>query len=584
MRLLSWRHGWCVAPGGSAFRFGTRRVIPSGCARQELHVLTNRRTNDRAWLARLWSLAVKHPESRWHPIFWLSLATLTSLLVRLPLIRLPMIADEGGYAYVARRWLDGRGTLYDDIWVSRPQGIFLAYGAIFHTIGTSAEALRIGAWIVTVATMALVWLFAERWSNRSTAALAVMLFAVLSGSPGIEGFTANAEVFMALPSAAAVLTLLKSWDHDWSRWRLLLTGGLIGAATLLKPTAIVMLFVGAAFAGLVGDGSPFAIIRRWWWIGFGFGLAIAPAFIDGYLTGWHNFIYASITYRMTHQSSMQQGFIHHLASIKDMSGRAWPIMALGLIPPVLICLKQGFAITVEAWMERLSESGRLGVARRSERPLLPAGGETDVLLRLWLVACLAGIAMGGDWWNHYLIQILAPLAIWISAYLLDARRWLSARGKLILTVAMLLLLFAPYRFALETNVAQASADIFYHEGYADQDEIAVYLDAHAPVNATILAAFNEPQLYYLADRAASYRYLYNQELEAIPESEADLIALLNSSQRPLYIIGTKQPAPFADKGQAFWEAVSQHYTLEAIVRGQPIFRAAPPPPLHAFTP
>lgn len=496
-----------------------------------------------------------------------------------------MIADEGGYAYVAQRWLDGRGTLYSDIWVSRPQGIFLAYGAIFHTIGTSAEALRIGAWIVTVATMALVWMFAERWSNRSTAALAVLLFAVLSGSPAIEGFTANAEVFMAFPSAIAVLALLKAWDRGWSRWWLLIAGAMTGAATLLKPTGIVILFVGAAFAGLAGTGSWAAAIRRWSWIGAGFALAVAPALIHGWLIGWHNFVFASITYRMTHQSSMQEGVLHHLGAIADMMGRGWPVIAFGLIPLALIFVKQGFAITVEAWMERLSESGRLSiVARRLERPLLPAGGETDVLLRLWLVACLAGIAMGGDWWNHYLIQILVPLTIWVSAYVLDARRWLSKRGNFAVAALLVVLLLFPYRFAVGMNAAEASSDIFYHDGYADQSAAAAYIKAHSPADAQVLVAFNEPEFSYLADRASPYRYLYSQEMEAIADSEAALIAIVNSPRRPMYIVGAKQGAPFADKGQAFWTAVSGHYHLEAIVHGVPIFRADPSAPPRQLLP
>lgn len=529
--------------------------------------------------------AAVDPASRWHPVFWLSVATIISFALRAPFIGLPMIADEGGYAYVAQRWLSGRGALYDNIWVSRPQGIFLAYGAIFHTIGASAEALRIGAWLVSVATMLFVWRFAERWSNRTAAALAVVLFAALSGSPAIEGFTANAEVFMALPAAAAALALLRAWERDWSAWWLLAAGGLTSAATQLKPSGIVMLFVGAAFVGLVGGDSRAAMIKRWTWIGAGFALVTLPAVVHGYLIGFHSFLYAAFTYRLTHQSSMQHGALHHLAAIRDMAGRGWWVAALALIPPILMCCKQGFTITVEDWMERLSGSGRLGiVARRAERPSLPAGGETDVLLRLWLVASLAGIAMGGDWWNHYFIQILAPLAIWLSAHVLDARRWLSKRGNFALVAILALLVLAPYRVIIGVDAAQASSDIFYRDGYADQSAVAAYIDTHSPAETPILAAFNEPELYYLADRPASYRYLFNQELEAIPGSEQALVTIVTSPRRPMYIVGTKQGAPYADKGQAFWTAVSRHYHLEAIVHGVPIFRANPNSPYPQLLP
>ncbi|MCC6703236.1 MAG: hypothetical protein IT334_00080, partial [Thermomicrobiales bacterium] len=65
---------------------------------------------------------------------WFALAIALSFLVRLPFLNVGMISDEGGYAYVAQRWFDGRGVLYDDIWVSRPQGIFVAYVAIMETL------------------------------------------------------------------------------------------------------------------------------------------------------------------------------------------------------------------------------------------------------------------------------------------------------------------------------------------------------------------------------------------------------------------------------------------------------------------
>ena len=69
---------------------------------------------------------------------WFFLAIVLSLLLRIPYLRVGMISDEGGYAYVARRWLEGRGTLYNDIWVSRPQGIFVVYAAIMRTIPGSS--------------------------------------------------------------------------------------------------------------------------------------------------------------------------------------------------------------------------------------------------------------------------------------------------------------------------------------------------------------------------------------------------------------------------------------------------------------
>ena len=156
--------------------------------------------------------------SRW----WLLAAVGLSLLLRVPFLRLPLISDEGGYAYVAQRWLDGRGELYGDLWVSRPQGIFVAYAAIGETLGGSAAALRLGAWLASALTLVFVWRYARDWAGPGMAALAAMIFAVVAAAPSLEGFTANAEVFMALPSAVAAWLLLRLGQDGWGRsgrWR-----------------------------------------------------------------------------------------------------------------------------------------------------------------------------------------------------------------------------------------------------------------------------------------------------------------------------------------------------------------------------
>src|SRR5687768_13129231 len=87
---------------------------------------------------------------------WLIAAVVLSLLLRVPFLGVPMISDEGGYAYVADRWLDGEGRLYHDVWVSRPQGIVVVYGLILQAPGSSIAGLRLGAWLASVLTLVFV--------------------------------------------------------------------------------------------------------------------------------------------------------------------------------------------------------------------------------------------------------------------------------------------------------------------------------------------------------------------------------------------------------------------------------------------
>ncbi|MGH2561584.1 MAG: ArnT family glycosyltransferase, partial [Thermomicrobiales bacterium] len=351
---------------------------------------------------------------------WLTFVSLLSFLLHLPFLSFPMINDEGGYAYVAGRWLTGRGELYDELWVSRPQGIFVAYGLIFRLIGDSIEAIRLGAWLVSIATLGFVWLFARDWAGRRAAMLATLIFAIVSGSPAIEGFTANSEVFMALPAAAGSWLLLRAGRNGWGAKELIGAGVLACLATQLKPAGVVMVPVGLAYIWLVGSGNLGTVLRRGGWLVAGVALAAAPALIHGAIIGWHDFMFASLTYRLAFQSSATYDAEHHLRSLASLFYRTWPMVALVAAVLLLNWRQTRRWGTIAEWRSRLMETTRAGIvarpAARAARFLPTADG--DVLLRLWFLGCLAGIAMGGDWWYHYLIQAIAPFAIWLAPILL----------------------------------------------------------------------------------------------------------------------------------------------------------------------
>lgn len=504
---------------------------------------------------------------------WLFGVSIFSFFLRWPFLDIPMISDEGGYAYVAQRWLDGRGTLYDDLWVSRPQGIFLAYSAIFHTIGDSVVALRIGAWLVGLLTMLVVWRFALLWGGRHVAMLATLLFAVISASPAVEGFTANAEVFMALPAAGGAMLLWRASRFGWRPHHLMLAGALIAIATFMKPSGIVMLPVAYAFAWLATDVALRDVIRRSLWVSGGFLAALAPAFVHGYLVGWDNFVFASITYRITNQSSATNSVTQHVNALINLFSRTWPLVAAALLPLLVRWWAQTDESAARTWAPRVP-AARVGIISwAGARPLMQTGEEGTLLLRLWMLGCLVGIAMGGDWWYHYLIQIAAPFSIWLAATLLDIRPLLSKRGRSLMAIGIALLMMFPYSVVAKGDAGDITKAIYGHPGYPDQVGVARYLKENSPPETPIFVAFDQAALYYLADRPSIYRYLYDQELRALPESQAELIAIIESPNRPMYIVGTRQVAPFPDRGQAFWGAVGRYYHVEAEVRGVPIYRA-----------
>jgi Dolichyl-phosphate-mannose-protein mannosyltransferase len=508
---------------------------------------------------------------------WLLAAVVLSLLLRLPFLRLPMISDEGGYAYVARRWLDGRGHLYDNLWVSRPQGIFVAYGAIQRWLGPTVADLRFGAWLASTLTLVFVWRYAREWAGRGTAALAATIFAVVAAAPAIEGFTANAEVFMALPSAVAAWLLLRLKPDGWPRLHLLAIGGLAGLATLLKPCGLVVLPIAVAFAWLEGTAGAGTAVRRTGWLALGFAAALAPAFVHGWLIGWNDFLFAAITYRVAHQNGLAAGPLDQVVGLGSMLALSWWLTLATLVPlwgrqrrvhgRLIAALPGGVWGFLRSALEPASLQRRLWHGGRD-----PGG----TLLRLWLLGCVAGIAMGGDWWAHYLIQIAGPLAIGLAILVRDAAPSVTPYRRLAFGTVVALLLCVPYRVMAIREPDRMSLELFHNVGYPVEDEVARYLRETTPPETPVYVAFNDAAIYYLADRPGTYRYLFNQELLAFPDAETELVAMLTGPRHPEYVVRTGMPAPFPDGGAAFWAALDTNYEVKAVIGPATVYRALEP--------
>jgi len=509
-------------------------------------------------------------------LLWLLVAILFGLALRIPFFNIPMIHDEGGYAYATRGWLNGSGRLYDDLWISRPQGIFFLYAGVFKTLGDSVWALRFTAWIFAAGTVVAIWLLARRWTTPRNANIAALIGSIVLALPTLEGFTANAEIFMGLPLAFAAFWLVRQAQDGWSARQMVGTGVLIGVGTLLKPSGIAMMLTAIPYILLIGTGSRRYRLQLCGWLSAGVGMVGIAALIHGWYLGWDNFIYATVTYRMTLQSSASVSLLHHAYRFGAM---LWTMVALiSLITVILVFrLIVPFAATpaILAWRDRIHERPRL-IPNLDRYRNLTHGQAAGLMIRFWAIGAIAGIAMGGDWWTHYLIQIAPPLALWLAwemerivTALASWRRWLF----LAISCGLLLL---PYAIIVDGPDGMLR-QLYGHPGYPAQAQVARYIQEHTNPDDTIYVAFDQAAIYYLADRKPAYRHLYDQELQALPNSYADIIAIIRSDNRPVYIVSTLHPGPFPDDSRAFWREVGQYYDIETTIDGVPIYRAKDAP-------
>lgn len=502
---------------------------------------------------------------------WLLVAVLLSLALRIPFFNIPMIHDEGGYAYAARSWFEGTGQLYDDIWISRPQGIFVLYGIVFRLFGENVWSFRFAAWIFAALTVLAVWLFARRWSTPRVASLAAILTAILSSLPNLEGFTANAEVFMGLPAAFAAFWLLRQQQTRWTRTGLIGIGILIGLATVLKPSGIVMLFVALAFIWIVAEGTRRNRLRLCGILLIGITIVGIITLLHGWYLGWHDFFYATITYRLTHQSSATVSAMHHLRALGSL---VWDTAPTLMLIALALISKHRSRIRHKNTRAPASSRSHQLIGRISSHVSVKPERAAGTLIALWALGALTGIAMGGDWWTHYVIQIVPPLALWLAWNMIGIIRSLRHWRRWLFTAMAAGLLFLPFTIVFQSE-REMLTGLYSHPGYPAQAEVARYIQENSEPDDTIYVAFDQASIYYLSDRKPAYRHLYDQELRALPNSYADIISIISGPDRPLYIVSTLHPGPFPDDSRAFWREVGNYYDLETTIDGVPVYRAKP---------
>lgn len=289
----------------------------------------------------------------------------------------PWHTDEGIFAAVAQRVIHG-GQLYRDAWESKPPLFLYLYVATFKIFGPGVFGLRLVATLSAVATHLALFFIARRFMSNGRALIAAALCGIFLGVPFWEGNLALTEIFTVLPTALAVLLLLR-WDERAGRAYahadliLVLAGALFGVAFLLRQTSPAA----AAACGiwLLLRGRPWR--RAGLLCGFGFIVLVMPVVAGFELTGdFHWFWDANVNF-----------FFKYVPSGQQLPFATRPVIILP------------FLVTVTA----------LILARQR-------GGETPRwgLPAMWLTLTLAGALLTGRAYSHYFLQTFLPLSLLIA--------------------------------------------------------------------------------------------------------------------------------------------------------------------------
>jgi hypothetical protein len=442
----------------------------------------------------------------------LLLVVAASILVRAPFFSVPMISDEGGYAYVATFW-SSTYQLYRDIPFDRPQAIFPLYALAIRLFGPGVEGIRLFAAVYNGVSVAAIFFLCRRVLSTREAWVAAALFSIFSASPRIEGFTGNAETFLLLPLiVAAHLT----WRQQWF-W-----AGVAGAvAVLLKPTGLSAWLLTASWI-LVTRAAPGAWLR----LAAGAGLGVLPSVAHGMWVGWEYYW----------QSIHERRLVLYTPETLGWSAQA-------------VAIKRVLALTVSSWAF-LAIASVLATMRARTRPV--------VFGILWVAFSALGVAMGGWWREHYFIQLVPSLAFLASVGLTRLRTSpLRAAWTIALILAAVVFVRRDAALAFRTPDA-ISWELYQRPGYLMAKPIADYIRTQTTDDDTIYVAFAEAEIYYLAGRRAAvpqFYYLHAQYSQRVFDSVTDAI----KAGRPAIVVLVNQPPSNMMSPEEFLEILSREY-------------------------
>ena len=436
-------------------------------------------------------------------------------------VRLPFLGsigpDEGGYAYVAWRWSRG-ADLYHSVWVDRPQGLILVYRLLI-SISHSAWAIRLGAVVAGAAITLLLAAVGRLLESPGTGFLAGAIYAVVGIGPHIEGYTFNGELAAAVPATAAIAAALFAWRRDSPAW-LVAAAALGGSAVLMKQSGFDGFAVVFAVALLRRERlKSIALVVA------GAAVPLGASVIAGWHSGWR-FYWSAVAWDHLAAATSESRPAHLLESL--------PTAARDLLPLAAVAL-------VGLWLSR------------KQRPQLRLG-------LVWLAAALAGVNVGGLYWPHYYIQLLAPLCVLASLAL-------GRIGHLGLAWAAAALVTLPTLLFLGVlvNASDYRGDrmVKYTLGFENDLRIARYVRLHSSSRESVYALVSRADFYFLAGRPAASPYLWAHPLNTIPGARAALARTLATSRRPRLVV-LFQRAPLHRSEKSLGTILSRHY--EAVWR------------------
>jgi hypothetical protein len=472
-------------------------------------------------------------------------AILAGTILRARFLFVPLNTDEAGFAEVARLWTRGFPLYGQQAWVDRPQGLLLAYRLVAATAWSPTA--RVLAMVAAAITAAAVAAAAWALSGRRAAVIAAVLFTLLSPAPHLEGFTANGELLATAFTTSAVAMAAWWWARGGHDRRLLLVAGVLAAiGPLMKQSgidALVAIGVLVVLEAVRRRQSPLGDL-----LAFGAGVAIplGATLAHAVTIGFGDWWFAMAGHRSQTDSIIHGRFADRVDLFRASLGPFW--RDLGVLVPLAVV-----GIIAAARTRRLA------------------------LALTWLLAAAAGFAVGGLYHPHYWVQLAAPLVL-LAAMGIDA---LAARSTALAGAAVALALTIPLAYAAPVYTARTNtraSELSSRDArIVSAEEVGRYVRSITEPEDRIAVLWTNAALYWHADRAPAFRYMWWRPLSHIRGAAAAARATITGANPPAVVVvatNVRQLDPDGDVQRA----LDDRYVLARTIEGVPVYRLRSPPP------
>jgi hypothetical protein len=424
------------------------------------------------------------------------------LAVRLPSLVQPMGADQGLYAYVGERILDG-GLPYRDGWDQKPPAIHVTYAAM-RALWPHGSAVPAADLLMAAIAALLLWRLGAIIASPGIGQSAALLFLLLSNPSfarlGGVSVRAQCETFIAVAVTGAFLLLASSRNRP-TTWTVAAAGVLFGVAFTFKYNAAVYVAAGLFALFLWKRLTPAALVA------LTIGFFIPVAVFIGWFGGGHALraLYdATIAYNLRYSGQTYAGPAHAALYLLTFPIRHARVDALWLVGG------GGCAVLL------------IG-AFRAREPLTVVA---------WVAAACLSIAINGSRdLPQYFVQPGPPLALagaWAGALLWTRRRMVNALGALILAVAVWRVndfpkllentlhdaQYAAGRTSLQEHLARYGDRTTRKYSALAVTELGVFLRAHShPYDRVYVFGFS-CGAYVEADRVSASRFFWSRPVIA----------------------------------------------------------------------